>query len=246
MLHLAHVKKFEAAHMCLRYFLPPLHNKIRQRLLEIAKLRPGEFEILDVGGRKSHCTIGVPGWVTITDIPRETELQKQLNLGVTEEMIDLVLKSRSNVRRMVLDDMTRSKLPDSSFDCVIAIEVLEHVEEDTNFIEHARRVLKPQGWFLMSTPNGDFVLNNNPDHKRHYTKQQLYSLLSSYFSHVEIEYAIRGGRYRKLGLAPWSLKRPLRTSLSMVGNLVNSWQSSQPSLKKQPHGAHHLIALARK
>ncbi len=246
MLHLARAKKFEVLRLCLRYFLPPLHNKIRHRLIEIAGLHQGAFEVLDVGGRKSHCTIGVPGWVTITDLPRETEIQKRLNLGITEEMIAAVLKQRSNVRRVIIDDMAQSKLPDGSFDCVIAVEVLEHVEEDVNFIGHAHRVLKPRGWFLMSTPNGDFVQNNNPDHKRHYTKQQLYSLLSSYFPQVEIEYAIKGGRLRKLGLRPWSLKRPLQTSLSMIGNVVNSWQSSRPSLKSQPDGTHHLIALARK
>jgi SAM-dependent methyltransferase len=188
----------------------------------------------------------VPGWVTISDLPRETEIQKRLNLGITEEMIDTVLKQRSNVRRVVIDDMTQSKLPDGSFDCVIAVEVLEHVEEDVNFIGHAHRVLKPRGWFLMSTPNGDFVQNNNPDHKRHYTKQQLYSLLSLYFPHVEIEYAIKGGGCRRLGLTPWSLKRPLQTSLSIISNIINSWQSSRPSLKSQSVGTHHLIARARK
>jgi SAM-dependent methyltransferase len=246
MLYLARAKKFEVAYLCLQYFLPPLHNKIRQYLIKVAGQQLGAFEVLDVGGRKSHCTIGVPGWVTITDIPRETEIQKQLNLGITEEMVDLIPKLRSNVRSVIFDDMTRSKLPDNSFDCVIAVEVLEHVEEDVNFIRHSHRVLKPRGWFLMSTPNGDFVRNNNPDHKRHYTRQQLHSLLSSYFPHIEIEYAIKGGKYRRLGLAPWSLKRPLQTGLSMIGNFVNSWQSSQPSLKSQSQGTHHLIALARK
>ncbi len=240
------MKKFELTYLCLQHFLPPLHNRIRQDLIEMSKSRREGFEILDVGGRKSHSTIGVPGRVTITDLPRETEIQKQLNLGVTRQMIDQVVGSRSNVRQLLFDDMTRSSLPDDSFDCVIAVEVLEHVEADDSFIAHVHRVLKPQGWFLMSTPNGDFVRNNNPDHKRHYTRQQLQALLSSRFRQVEVEYAIRGGKFRKLGLEPWSLKHPVRTGLSMIGNLINTIQSSGAHLKVQAEGTHHLIARARK
>ena len=240
------MKPFELTYLGLEPFLLPLHRGVRGRLLEIAKSYPPRPAILDVGGRKSPYTIGVPADVTISDLPRDTELQLQLNLGLSREIIDQTYSRRSNVREIVFDDMTRSKLPDHSYDCVVAVEVLEHVEEDAQFVREVCRVLKPGGVFLMTTPNGDSVKNTNPDHKRHYTRGQLRSLLTARFDEVEVEYAIRGGLYRQLGLKAWSIRRPMQTGLSMAGNFINSVQSSREAVKHQAEKTRHLLAVAKK
>ncbi len=240
------MKPFELFYLCAEPFLPPLHRKVRKRLSEVARHRPDEFELLDVGGRKSHYTIGIPGNVTITDLPRESVVQERLNLGITQEIIDENQARRSNVRRVLYDDMTRSTLPVEAFDCVVSVEVLEHVEEDEAFVREVHRVLKPGGIFLMTTPNGDSVKNTNPDHKRHYKREQLKGLLGRYFEHAEVEYAIRGGKFRTMGLLSWSITKPWETMLSVVGNTVNSIQSANPSLKHQAEGTRHLIAMASK
>lgn len=238
---------FELMYLPAAPLLPPLYGRVRRELFRIAKShndrRP---EVLDVGGRKSHYTIGLPARITITDLPRENEVQHQLNLGINEQTIRQTLARRSNVSAILFDDMTRSTLPDASFDCVVAVEVLEHVEEDARFVSEVARVLKPGGVFLMTTPNGDAVRNTNPDHKRHYTRAQLRELLASYFSGVQVEYGIRGGRFRKLGLRGWSARRPLRTGLSMAGNIINALQSANPAIKEQTYGTCHLIAVAGK
>ena len=98
----------------------------------------------------------------------------------------------------------------------------------------------------MTTPNGDFVKNTNPDHKRHYKREELYSLLSRHFPDVEVEYAIQGGVFRTLGLKGWSVRRPIRTIKSMVGNFINTIQSRRETVKHQAKGTHHLIAMAKK
>jgi SAM-dependent methyltransferase len=226
--------------------MPPLYNKIRGSLLDLACNGDRPIDLLDVGGRKSHYTIGIPAHITITDLPRDSEVQKALNLGVTPEIANHVLKIRSNVREVVFDDMTRSALPDSSFDAAVAVEVLEHVEQDDQFLNNVHRVLRPGGWFLMSTPNGDYVRNTNPDHKRHYTREQLRRLLDERFTDVRVEYAIKGGTFRKLGMVPWSIKRPAQSVKSMLGHLINAIESAPASLKTQAIGTHHLIAIARK
>ncbi len=43
--------------------------------------------------------------------------------------------------------------PDQAFDLVIAIEVSEHIIDHENFFKEAHRILKPNGQFLLSTPN---------------------------------------------------------------------------------------------
>jgi len=239
------MKPFELMYLCAEPFLPPLHRWVRRRLSAVARKR-SDFHLLDVGGRKSHYTIGVPAEVTITDLPRDSAVQQQLNLGINEEIIDEALARRSNVRQVVYDDMTHSNLSNEAFDCVVAVEVLEHVEDDESFVREVHRVLKPGGTFLMTTPNGDSVKNTNPDHKRHYHRQQLQGLLARYFPEVEVEYAIKGGSFRTMGLKSWSPRKPLQTAMSMVGNTVNSLQSAPNSLRNQPRGTRHLIATAHK
>ena len=46
-------------------------------------------------------------------------------------------------------------LADSRFDCVVSIDVLEHLAEDQAFLSEVRRVLKPGGRAVVTVPNGD-------------------------------------------------------------------------------------------
>ena len=58
-------------------------------------------------------------------------------------------------RRITVSKMSATKLdyPDSTFDLVTAIEVLEHIAELGRALEEIRRVLKPGGRFAFTTPN---------------------------------------------------------------------------------------------
>ena len=237
---------FELAYRCAEPFLPPLYGLVRRRLLAFAREFPsGRPRILDVGGRKSHYTIGVPAWITVTELRRASEMQVELNLGLTEPMMAVTKGRRTNLAALVFDDMTDSKLETASFDCVVAVEVLEHVERDREFIRHVRRVLRPGGVFLMTTPNGDNEpVPGNPDHKRHYTRAGLTNLLGEFLEDVMVEYAIVSGRARSLGLRSWSLKHPLRTASSMAGNVINAVQSTRGSVPHRSRGTKHLIATA--
>lgn len=233
--------------MALEPVLPPLYKHVRRRLGNL--IHEGVVKspkILDVGGRKSPYTIGLAADITLIDLPRKSEVQIDLGLGVDDQILDHIRSRRSNISEVVVGDMTCSNLPDDAFDVVVSVEVLEHVEQDELFVSEVSRVLKPDGIFLMTTPNGDWVENKNPDHKRHYKYKELKSLLNSFFSEVTIEYAIAGGRFRKLGLASWSASHPIRTASSIFGNIVNSVQSAKNEIKYRAKGTHHLIALAVK
>ncbi len=238
--------RYELMRRSLEPLLPPLYKTVRKKLLIEAGRRPSPCMILDVGGRKSPYTIGVPGRITVIDLPRESEVQNALNLGITDAIAGEVTERRSNIDAFIFGDMTKNDIPDNSYDVIVSVEVLEHVEEDELFLDQVRRVLKPGGCFLMTTPNGDYVENKNPDHKRHYKRAQLAKLLEDRFESVNVEYAIAGGTYRKLGLASWSLRKPITTAMSAFGNIVNSIQSSSPSMSSSAVGTHHLIAMARK
>jgi SAM-dependent methyltransferase len=239
------MKLYETGRLLAEPFLPPLYKQTRKRLRELIAETATKPRILDVGGRKSPYTIGLAADITVIDLPRETEVQQALNLGISEKVLGQIKQRRSNIETIVFGDMTCSDLPDKSFDIAVAVEVLEHVERDARFVSEVARVLKPNGIFLMTTPNGDWVENKNPDHKRHYHRHQLAELLEKYFDKVAVEYAVAGGQYRKMGLKPWSLYHPVETAGSIVGNVVNSFQSAGEAIKSRAAGTHHLFAVAR-
>lgn len=182
---------FELLCTLLRPFDYPQNQFFHAALKEA--IEPGHV-LLDVGGRRSNYTIGLPAMVWISDIPQELEIQKALDLGATDVMRDKVLSRRSNVHKYVYDDMAQTKLPAERFDVVSAVEVLEHVDDDSSFVRNVASVLKPGGRFLMTTPNGDFRPVPYPDHKRHYKAKDLEALLRGHFSEVKVTYWMNSGR----------------------------------------------------
>lgn len=71
-----------------------------------------------------------------------------------------------------------SQLPDHSFDVVVCIDVIEHVEEDEAFVKQLARVA---GRLLfVSTPNYALHRNLHPYHVREYTPYEFTRLFSSY------------------------------------------------------------------
>lgn len=73
----------------------------------------------------------------------------------------------------------------NSFDFVISFQVIEHIRRDIDFVREVRRVLRPNGKFIVTTPNAPMSLTRNPWHVREYTADELHNILGSEFSSVE-------------------------------------------------------------
>jgi len=94
-------------------------------------------------------------------------------------------------------------LADASFDLLWAGEVIEHVLDTASWLSEARRVLKPSGRLLISTPAHDSLtviwlalrpsaladhFDPRSDHLRFYTRQSLRALLADFrFDDVRID-----------------------------------------------------------
>lgn len=234
---------FEICYLCLEPFFPPLQRSIRAELKRLARAYGRPMEIVDVGGRLSNYTIGVPASITVTDLPRNTPVQQHLHLGTTDRIMERLLRRRSNVRNVHYDDMTSSNLPTDAYDCVVAVEVLEHVEDDEAFVREVARVLKPGRKFLMTTPNGEAVPNTNPDHKRHYTREGLRRLLERHFKAVQVEYAVKGGLFYGLALRSWTWRHPVRTAVTMVSGCISTMESTSALVRSNSKSTNNLIAL---
>lgn len=75
--------------------------------------------------------------------------------------------------------------PDASFDCVVSFQVIEHIRDDAAFVREVRRVLRPDGRFIVSTPNRPMSLTRNPWHVREYDAREFRELLGRRFRRVE-------------------------------------------------------------
>jgi len=80
---------------------------------------------------------------------------------------------------------------DHSFDVVTSFETLEHLHERQAFLFELKRVLRPGGTLVLSTPNANYSQPvdgkpSNPFHIHEYTPQELLSELDRYFSISEL------------------------------------------------------------
>lgn len=231
--------------------MPVILVTVRKDILKLVKAHKSKnkkFSILDVGGRKTPYTTNVNAEITLLDVPQESNTQEQLNLGFTTDILTNIQKKRSNIKDVIIEDMTKSTLKEASYDAVVCIEVIEHVVEDDIFIKNIAKVVRKGGWAYFTTPNGDYIKNEgpnkNPDHVRHYTRMQLQKLLEKYFDKVEVLYAVKTGKYRVWGLKSFSIKKPFRLIRSIMGNIINRIQSK--GVENTSVKTAHLVAIVHK
>lgn len=66
--------------------------------------------------------------------------------------------------------------PDSSFDLVTILDVIEHIDDDEKVLREAFRVLRPNGLLTISTPAFQWLWSHNDElnaHKRRYSPHEL-------------------------------------------------------------------------
>lgn len=119
----------------------------------IAKRLPAGTKVLDVGAGKcryrelfGHCEYRTQDFAQYEGT-REGILRDDWNYG----QIDYV------------SDIASIPVPDSSFDCVLCTEVLEHVPEPVLAIKEFSRLLKLGGYLFLSAPLGS-GLHQQPHH----------------------------------------------------------------------------------
>ncbi|MDZ7791300.1 MAG: class I SAM-dependent methyltransferase [Xanthomonadales bacterium] len=102
---------------------------------------------------------------------------------------DAVAHARERYRRDNLSfdrgDATRLPYADKHFDVVVSFETLEHLEAQETLLAEFRRVLRPEGFLVISSPDrktySDETGYDNPFHVRELYRDELESLISNEF-----------------------------------------------------------------
>ncbi len=96
---------------------------------------------------------------------------------------------RSNLR-FVRADARVLPLADACVDAVVSFETIEHFDRQDEFLREVRRVLRPDGMFIVSTPDRDVYSPAgsavNPFHVHELTRLEFASLLRGAFRHVQM------------------------------------------------------------
>ncbi|WP_165585301.1 bifunctional 2-polyprenyl-6-hydroxyphenol methylase/3-demethylubiquinol 3-O-methyltransferase UbiG [Roseococcus sp. SYP-B2431] len=86
-----------------------------------------------------------------------------------------------------LGDATSLPVASQSVDVVVSFETIEHVADQDAFLREIKRVLRPDGILVMSSPNKDLYLKDaeeNPYHLKELDKQEFLDVVSRHFAHV--------------------------------------------------------------
>ncbi len=79
-----------------------------------------------------------------------------------------------------------SQIGDNTADVLISFQVIEHILDDSLYLEEVYRILKPGGTAYFTTPNIKMTLSRNPWHIREYTARELGTLAGAIFDEVEM------------------------------------------------------------
>jgi SAM-dependent methyltransferase len=187
--------------------LPPITQASHHRRMELLDTLP----IGDVSD-KVCVDYGVGSWGFACIYPRLQHCRKAIGIDISKEAIRISAEiSRTgnfpygkNYQYL----MSRGEeigLDDASVDVFFAGEAIEHVENVDAFLDEVHRILKPEGLFILTTPNADAYLYKmhgerycfNAEHVSLMSFAELQSFLASRFETL-VAKGFNGSFYRLL------------------------------------------------
>lgn len=159
--------------------------------------------------------------------------KKVIGVDISGEAIDFSrTKYKKDRLEFKIGDILKIEFPDSYFEVVVSFETIEHVSNQKKALLEIRRVLKPDGLLIISSPNRKMTspfksfdeLPENPFHIVEYTMKEFIQLLGNYFKVVEV-YGQRG--ISKLFFLPF-----LESKIREILPVLYAPEKGKPELEK--------------
>ncbi len=135
---------------------------------------PEGARVLDIA-----CGVGYGSWL----LAERTACASVVGMDINPEAIAYARTHYAHAKAEFSEgDCTATGLAAQSFDVVVSFETIEHIPDAPAFLREARRVLKPGGRLIGSTPNEErlpFSPEAFPFHVRHYLPSQLTTLFGA-------------------------------------------------------------------
>ena len=123
-----------------------------------------------------------------TKILKRAGASKIIGVDINKEVIKQAKKNYSSKSVFFQEgDAQGLEFKDKSFDLVISLELIEHLQNYKKYLKEVKRVLKTKGVFILSTPNKDnYRGESSPFHVKEFSLEELRETLTGLFQKVEI------------------------------------------------------------
>lgn len=143
-------------------------------------LNHGKARVLDIG-----CGTG---------LILEALAEQGFAMGLDFSFKALQFSRQRNLKNLIRGNVKNIPVKDSSVDLVVALDLLEHIEDDQGLLDEIQRVLKPGGYLLSTVPAHQSLWSEHDEalhHFRRYSKPKFSDMVKKHnFSLVKYSYVI--------------------------------------------------------
>lgn len=128
-------------------------------------------EVLDAGCGTGYGTV----------ILAEAGASKVTGIDLAADAVSTASDRLGDLGAVVQGDLRELPFEDDSFDLIVCFEAIEHIADGPAVIAEFRRVLRPDGLLLISSPNPGVYPDGNEHHVHEYSPSELVDLVGSDF-----------------------------------------------------------------